>query len=610
MGETIVIDEKAYEAARHYVDNLMRYFEMDNQKYGKELTEEELIDKLVEVAMEKRKIQLENNDFIFKYIVPFEKGEQELTEELAAFYLYFCGLLRNVQEGNYFDRGINLRVMRLRKKYYDQSGKWGQYLHATYMIGYFSTVLCDHCGGKTEIEGHEIIENIKDEYVKVPFNINTYGLYEVLMMGVYVPSEPGGVIKRYKKILEYTEKGFPELLEDDHPRHHSVDYFNMDTASQFITAYKENPGQFDGDEVAIAREIERKITAIVENKSLQYQNEAARLILHELRFCLGAYTAEELLDKLLGIFNEDINGTTIDRVTRLFKTAALYLEDLWLYAPYDDLQKLKLSETVYQQVLRKYDEVKSTGDIFYMVVNRSDFIAAWAKFMGFDKAKNQVLEQIVYADKSLYIHTAMVRNICMIIVEEILKDNPGFFDGVADYDASFIAKHPAVLLELMSQSALFHDVGKFFCIDYVSNSSRNLTDDEFMAIKYHPENFDIYFPTGEGEEFQCVRDCARLHHLWHNGKGGYPIKLSHTKNLPMVDVLSIADSIDAATDIIGRPYTSGKTLDSLIEEFDTFRDTRYSAYVIDIIKKPEVISKIQYAITVERKHINYEIMRE
>lgn len=37
--------------------------------------------------------------------------------------------------------------------------------------------------------------------------------------------------------------------------------------------------------------------------------------------------------------------------------------------------------------------------------------------------------------------------------------------------------------------ALRHDIGKPCCLDFVNNSSRNLTDEEFEIIKEHPLNF-------------------------------------------------------------------------------------------------------------------------
>ena len=118
-----------------------------------------------------------------------------------------------------------------------------------------------------------------------------------------------------------------------------------------------------------------------------------------------------------------------------------------------------------------------------------------------------------------------------------------------------------------------HNIGKYFCIDIVSNSSRRLTDDEFEIIKHHPLNFSAIYQGEMTPEFECIRDCALLHHRWFNEAGGYP-REKHTANKPFVNILTIADCIDAATDNIGRPYGMGKTLEDLIQEFDESRDVK------------------------------------
>lgn len=607
---TIVIDEAAYAASQKYIDNLTEYFGLDRVSYSRDLTEDELISQMVDVAMKKRRIQLENNDYIFKYVVPTEKGEAELTPELAAFYLDMCAKLRSLATGQYFDRGLNLRLMRLRNRFYKQHGDVTAFLHSVYYIIYFSMVSVDHTGGKAKVEGRGYLSDESvDEYLSVLPEPARFNFFDILFALVYEPSDFKGCIERHKYAVEFVKKHFPEMLKPDFYRYTAIQYALIDLAMQFIDAYEDNPDYFSDEDIEYMRAAEKQLTAEIE-RGVSYQQEAASIVLLELRFVLGMASIEETLDGLMEFFSADTVDGLINRSVQLFRIAAVYVKLLWKYSPLDKMEKYTICEDLYQRVARGFELIGRDADDYYNVINRAEYISNCSKYMGFERMREQVLQTIVRSDKMLYVHTKMVRHISMIIVDAILDDNPEFFDGVAGYDANFIARHPIVLKELMSECALFHDVGKYYCLDYVSNSSRNLTDDEFMAIKYHPENFDKFFEGNGDEEFECVRDCARLHHLWHNGKGGYPMNLSHTGNLPMVDVLSIADSIDAATDIIGRPYTSGKTLDSLIEEFDTFRDTRYSAYVVDILKRSEVKRRIEYAITTERKHINYEIVRE
>lgn len=145
-------------------------------------------------------------------------------------------------------------------------------------------------------------------------------------------------------------------------------------------------------------------------------------------------------------------------------------------------------------------------------------------------------------------------------------------------------------------------------IEVVSNSSRRLTDDEFAIIKHHPKSFETVCENDhmDSEEVKCIRDCAFLHHRWHDGNGGYP-NIPQTKNRPFVDILAIADSLDAATDFIGRPYGAGKTLDDLIGEFLEMGGTRYSLEVARILCEDEVKKAVEDIITNRREEVNYRI---
>ena len=47
-----------------------------------------------------------------------------------------------------------------------------------------------------------------------------------------------------------------------------------------------------------------------------------------------------------------------------------------------------------------------------------------------------------------------------------------------------------------------------------------------------------------------------------------------------MDALTVADSLDAATDNIGRCYTMAKPVDTLLGEFRAQRGTRYAPEVV------------------------------
>ena len=137
---------------------------------------------------------------------------------------------------------------------------------------------------------------------------------------------------------------------------------------------------------------------------------------------------------------------------------------------------------------------------------------------------------------------------------------------------------------------------------------RKLTDEEFSIIRTHPSGFEEFGRDWmeQDEHLQCIRDCALTHHLWHDGSRGYP-KITHTKNRPFSDVLAIADSIDAATDYLGRPYHNEKSLDRLIDEISRESGTRYGPEATAALNDESVRNQLLFLTTEGRKDVNFRI---
>lgn len=98
-----------------------------------------------------------------------------------------------------------------------------------------------------------------------------------------------------------------------------------------------------------------------------------------------------------------------------------------------------------------------------------------------------------------------------------------------------------------------------------------------------------------------MNDCNSLHTGWQKENG------TAYRNKPLVNILIIADCIDAATDNIGRLYGLGKTLEDLIQEFDESKDVRYSGYISGLFHEEEIRRKINYVIGDRRKEIYCDI---
>jgi response regulator RpfG family c-di-GMP phosphodiesterase len=106
-------------------------------------------------------------------------------------------------------------------------------------------------------------------------------------------------------------------------------------------------------------------------------------------------------------------------------------------------------------------------------------------------------------------------------------------------------------LKNLFHAALLHDVGKIGIDDAILNKPARLTDEEYQAIRRHPELGDyVLRPISF---FADIRKAVRHHHERWDGKG-YPDGLAG-ETIPLeARILCIADYFDSVTS--ARPYRS------------------------------------------------------
>ena len=166
------------------------------------------------------------------------------------------------------------------------------------------------------------------------------------------------------------------------------------------------------------------------------------------------------------------------------------------------------------------------------------------------------------------------------------------------------------ILDYICNCAMLHDVGKTQMVGVINQQTRPLTDREFGLLREHPDRGAILL---HGDDvFEPYMDVILGHHKTYDGKGGYPADFDNTasEKKTMIDLITIADCTDAATDLLGRNYATGKNFYKLLEELEEGAGTRYNPQIVRIISESKRLKETLDNLTsTGRYSIYYEAYR-
>ncbi|MCL2574960.1 MAG: hypothetical protein FWE33_00875 [Defluviitaleaceae bacterium] len=236
--------------------------------------------------------------------------------------------------------------------------------------------------------------------------------------------------------------------------------------------------------------------------------------------------------------------------------------------------------------------------------------------LGFGREKNIGTQEYIslllrfssYSHMTTYTHSVQVKDLTAIVTEHFLNTEPELFIGaLGKQNVDEILSSKTEILEAACRAALCHDIGKIYYYDTISLCARKLYDYEFDTIKEHVHPHQL-LEKGDDELMQCILDAIQGHHRYYDGVGGYPIWFDNatSANKFIIDIVSICDSVDAATDAIGRSHTKILTLDKVIKEINDQAGTRYNPIIAKALYNPLIRAKISRCITMGRRNAYYE----
>lgn len=215
---------------------------------------------------------------------------------------------------------------------------------------------------------------------------------------------------------------------------------------------------------------------------------------------------------------------------------------------------------------------------------------------------------ILFRQPTTYVHCLMVSKIATTIARGLIQEQPQLFTTLPWYgEEEQVRRWKRELLHQIHMSALLHDVGKCTMVEIINQQSRRLSNEEFAIIRFHPQ-YGVRFLL-DNPAFKEYYDVMLGHHKYYNGQGGYPDDFDNTASAYriIIDLITIADCMDAALDIYGRNYSEGKSFEALLEELKKDAGIRYHPDIVQfIVSHDELQRQLKYLTSSGRNDVYYE----
>lgn len=238
-------------------------------------------------------------------------------------------------------------------------------------------------------------------------------------------------------------------------------------------------------------------------------------------------------------------------------------------------------------------------------------ISTLSLFMAYDTNMSitDVLDYLIAAHPETFIHSQMVAWLSTEIFLRMVKVSPQKLEGFMGLSAKEVVEKKDALAQRISYCALYHDIGKCSVLSELDIMGRSLTPYEMTTIQLHPIYGKKMLQEVKADE--DMQQTALYHHLSYDQKNGYAVggTKPDDKYKLMINIISVSDALDAGTDSIGRPYSSGKTVDTLVKELKEGAGTKYNPDVVALFANKSFFKEISKNLPVRREKVYCNVYR-
>ena len=319
-----------------------------------------------------------------------------------------------------------------------------------------------------------------------------------------------------------------------------------------------------------------------------------------MQVLIGQFTAKEAMKSARKRYRQEfrkrIDNERFDHIelqnVLLPYVNFFYLNDL---ADVPFRRKRAAVKQMYEDIITIYhhrlDQQTDNSYVKYL-----NFFATYPRAIKYLKEEERIRylnELNVATQVTTYAHSVNVAMIARELMEGILEYQPELLKGALGK-----IRHGKVLLnskkclDFIYEAAFYHDIGKNGIISTVNNDYRPLTDEEYAIIKTHPALGAELLKIAPSL-YEKYHDTTLGHHKWYNGKGGYPEDFDNTKSPKriLIDIITLSDCMQAATEHIGRNYKEGKTFDMVMEEFRKGAGTKFNPDLVKFIDTHDDVAR-------------------
>lgn len=224
--------------------------------------------------------------------------------------------------------------------------------------------------------------------------------------------------------------------------------------------------------------------------------------------------------------------------------------------------------------------------------------------------RSHMMNYLLVCHAPTCVHSQMVAILARAMMERLICVHPASLIGIlGTKNTQEVLQRREELKHCAYRCGLYHDIGKADVLNYITIYGRRLLDEEFEAIQYHPVMG--HYILGDFEDLREESEVALRHHVFYDEKGGYP------RNCPpcppsvkmLVNIVTVADSMDAATDNVGRSYAASKEFSTLLEELRKGSGVRYCPEVVALFDNSAFSEELERTLLRTRREIYYAVYR-